>query len=152
MAGSPIGVNISIDPTLAGLLLSGKAVLRTNGMPGTQYALVLGNPGGASLNWFAVFYGLDWIATVPPTVRLTTSAFGTENTGVVYGWIGAAHQLGASLAALIAGTLRTMMGDYRPSFWAIGLLCFLTGFVFLFFRGALETKSESVLELQPVGV
>src|SRR5262245_15281991 len=45
--------------------------------------------GGASLGVFAVFYGLDWIATVPPTVKLTTEAFGRENTGVVYGWIGA---------------------------------------------------------------
>src|SRR5688572_24901244 len=50
--------------------------------------------------WFAIFYGLDWIATVPPTVRLTTEAFGRENTGVIYGWIGASHQLGASFAAL----------------------------------------------------
>lgn len=97
--------------------------------------------GGEHLNWFAMFYGLDWIATVPPTVRLTANAFGRENTGVVYGWIGAAHQLGASLAALGAGTLRTVLGDYRPSFWGIGVLCFLTGFAFLFCRGALETKT-----------
>ena len=56
--------------------------------------------GASGLGLFAVFYGLDWIATVPPTVRLTGEAFGRENTGVVYGWIGASHQLGASLAAL----------------------------------------------------
>ena len=56
--------------------------------------------GGSHLNWFAMFYGLDWIATVPPTVRLTADAFGRENTGVIYGWIGASHQLGASVAAL----------------------------------------------------
>ena len=61
---------------------------------------------------FAVFYGLDWIATVPPTVRLTANTFGKENVGVVYGWIGAAHQLGASAAALTAGTMRTYLGDY----------------------------------------
>jgi predicted MFS family arabinose efflux permease len=97
--------------------------------------------GGANLNWFAVFYGLDWIATVPPTVRLTANAFGRQNTGVIYGWIGAAHQLGASLAALVAGTLRTVVGDYRPSFWSIGVLCFLTGFVFLFCRAALERSA-----------
>ena len=63
--------------------------------------------------WFAVFYGLDWIATVPPTVRLTSEAFGRENTGVVYGWIGASHQLGASMAAFGAGAIRTVVGDYR---------------------------------------
>jgi nitrate/nitrite transporter NarK len=72
---------------------------------------------------------------------LTANAFGRENTGVVYGWIGAAHQLGASLAALTAGTLRTVMGNYSPSFWGIGLLCFLTGFVFLFCRSALERSA-----------
>ena len=68
---------------------------------------------------FAVFYGLDWIATVPPTVRLTSQAFGRENTGVVYGWIGASHQLGASLAAFGAGAIRTTLGDYRLAFWLL---------------------------------
>jgi sugar phosphate permease len=75
------------------------------------------------LSGFAVFYGLDWIATVPPTVRLTADAFGQENVGVVYGWIGASHQLGASLAALTAGVIRTSLGDYRVAFWVSGGLC-----------------------------
>jgi sugar phosphate permease len=101
--------------------------------------------GGSHLNWFAVFYGLDWIATVPPTVRLTSDAFGKENTGVIYGWIGACHQIGASAAAFGAGTVRTVAGDYRPSFWAIGALCFATGFVFLFCRSALAESRESQL-------
>ncbi len=96
--------------------------------------------GGSNLNWFAMFYGLDWIATVPPTVRLTSHTFGKENTGVIYGWIGACHQLGASAAALAAGTARTALGDYHASFWVIGGICFLTGFAFLFFRGALEKR------------
>jgi sugar phosphate permease len=74
---------------------------------------------------FAVFYGLDWIATVPPTVRLVTDAFGKENAGVVYGWIGASHQLGASLAAAGAGAIRTYLGDYRDAFWISGALCLL---------------------------
>ena len=69
--------------------------------------------GAGGLGMFAVFYGLDWIATVPPTVRLTSEAFGRENTGVVYGWIGASHQLGASMAAFGAGAIRTVVGDYR---------------------------------------
>ena len=98
--------------------------------------------GGANLNWFALFYGLDWIATVPPTVRLTSDTFGTENTGVIYGWIGACHQLGASGAALAAGTVRTALGDYSPAFWAVGGICFLTGFAFLFFKEALEKKPQ----------
>ena len=77
------------------------------------------------LSLFAVFYGLDWVATVPPTVRLTANTFGKENVGVVYGWIGASHQLGASLAALTAGTIRTYLGDYRDAFWLSGGLCLL---------------------------
>ena len=77
------------------------------------------------LTGFAVFYGLDWIATVPPTVRLTADTFGRENVGVVYGWIGASHQLGASLAALGAGVIRTSLGDYGTAFWISGSLCLL---------------------------
>jgi len=71
---------------------------------------------GSGLAWFAVFYGLDWIATVPPTVRLTSEAFGRENTGVVYGWISASHQLGASVAAFGAGAIRSTLGDYLLAF------------------------------------
>ncbi len=87
--------------------------------------------GAHGLAWFAVFYGLDWIATVPPTVRLTGEAFGRENTGVVYGWIGASHQIGASLAAFGAGTIRTVLGDYQLAFWIAGCLCVLAGLSFL---------------------
>jgi sugar phosphate permease len=87
--------------------------------------------GGNALAWFAIFYGLDWIATVPPTVRLTADCFGRENTGVVYGWIGAAHQLGASLAAMGAGAIRTEYGAYQGAFWISGALCFSTAWVFL---------------------
>src|SRR5262249_61445035 len=81
--------------------------------------------------WFAIFAGLDWVATVPPTVRLTAESFGRENTGVVYGWIGASHQLGASLAAFGAGAIRSSLGDYRTAFWIAGGLCVLAGFSLL---------------------
>ena len=87
--------------------------------------------GGAGLGVFAVFYGLDWIATVPPTVKLTTEAFGRENTGVIYGWIGASHQLGASMAAFGAGAIRTELGDYRAAFMIAGVLCLIAGSSFL---------------------
>jgi sugar phosphate permease len=90
--------------------------------------------GASSLIIFAVFYGLDWIATVPPTVRLTTEAFGRENTGVIYGWIGASHQIGASFAAFGAGTIRTMLGDYQVAFWTAGVLCVIAGMSFLTVR------------------
>jgi sugar phosphate permease len=100
--------------------------------------------GANSLNWFAVFYGLDWIATVPPTVRLTADVFGRENSGVIYGWIGAAHQLGASLAALGAGTIRTELGDYRTAFWGAGILCFLAALAFVLGNRALTARSPTL--------
>ncbi len=88
-------------------LLFGYYTLRGLSLLYLPFALQQGLDG---LGWFAVFYGLDWIATVPPTVRLTGEAFGRENTGVIYGWIGASHQLGASLAAFGAGAIRTELG------------------------------------------
>jgi len=104
--------------------------------------------GQNELNWFAIFYGLDWVATVPPTIRLATDAFGRENAGVIYGWIGASHQLGAALAAFGAGSIRTAFGDYRGAFWISGTICFLTGFAFLFARKALSTRLP-IMEAQP---
>jgi len=74
---------------------------------------------------FAVWYGLDWIATVPPTLRLATDAFGPERAPVVFGWIGAGHQVGAALTAFSAGWIRTALGDYRLAFWGSGGLCLL---------------------------
>lgn len=72
---------------------------------------------------FALFYGLDWIATVPPTVRLAERAFGRENAALMYGWIAAAHQIGASFAAGLAGYVRTSTGSYTSAFLAAGGLC-----------------------------
>jgi len=73
---------------------------------------------------FAVFYGLDWIATVPPTAKLTTEAFGKERAGMVFGWIVVSHQLGASTAAYFSGVLRDWFGDYIMAFVLAGFLCF----------------------------
>jgi sugar phosphate permease len=74
---------------------------------------------------FAVFYGLDWVATVPPTVRLAADAFGKQNVGIMFGWIFTAHQLGAATAALGAGVLRTWLGTYQTGFMSAGLLCLI---------------------------
>lgn len=80
--------------------------------------------GPDAARWaFALFYGLDWIATVPPTARLTSNAFGAARTGVMFGWIAAAHQLGAAAAAYGAGLTRTWTGDYQGAFWTSGALC-----------------------------
>jgi predicted MFS family arabinose efflux permease len=75
------------------------------------------------LGVFAVFYGLDWIATVPPTVRLTGEVFGREKATIVFGWVVAAHQVGAAFAAFAAGAIRTQFGSYAPAFIAAGALC-----------------------------
>ena len=75
------------------------------------------------LSLFAVFYGLDWIATVPPTVRLTAARFGRERANLVFGWVFAGHQLGAATIAYGAGLSRTELATYLPAFFAAGALC-----------------------------
>ena len=75
------------------------------------------------LSAFAVFYGLDWIATVPPTVKLAAYAYGKERAGLVFGWIFAAHQLGAAAAAYGAGLTRTLFMTYSPALFAAGVAC-----------------------------
>jgi sugar phosphate permease len=79
----------------------------------------------AALVAFAVFYGMDWVATVPPTVALTADRFGTERTGVVFAWIFASHQLGAAFAAWAAGATRGWFGSYTFAFVSAGALCLL---------------------------
>ena len=86
---------------------------------------------GAALWVFAVFYGLDWIATVPPTVKLATDAFGTARAPVMFGWIAAGHQVGAAATALTAGWVRTTMGDYQMAFWGSGALCLIAALLAL---------------------
>jgi sugar phosphate permease len=76
------------------------------------------------LSLFSIFYGLDWIATVPPTVRLAANCFGKEKAGLYYGWIFASHQLGSAAAAYFGGVLRTDLGSYLETFMLSGTLCF----------------------------
>jgi MFS family permease len=77
------------------------------------------------LSLFAMFYGLDWIATVPPTVRLVATTFGKEKAGMIFGWIFAGHQLGAAVAAWGAGRTRTLLLTYNPALFAAGAACLL---------------------------
>lgn len=70
---------------------------------------------------FAVIYGLDWFATVPPTIALTADTFGRQAVGRVYGWIFLSHQLGAALMASGAGAIRVWLGDYQFAFLAGGI-------------------------------
>jgi MFS family permease len=84
------------------------------------------------LSPFAVFYGLDWIATVPPTLKLAAEKFGPEKTPVIFGWIFCGHQLGAAVIAFIAGTIRTEWGSYLPAFLLAGSLCLVAALTALF--------------------
>jgi sugar phosphate permease len=77
------------------------------------------------LSIFAVFYGLDWIATVPPTVKIAADRFGREKAGLVFGWVFAGHQLGAATAAYGAGLSRTALESYLPAFFIAGAFCLL---------------------------
>ncbi len=86
------------------------------------------------LSLFAMFYGLDWIATVPPTVKLTAATFGPQRVGMVFGWIFAAHQLGAAVAAYGAGFIRTQMQSYSPAFFSAGVACILAALIVLMVR------------------
>lgn len=85
----------------------------------------------AGLGVFAVFYGLDWIATVPPTVKLTGEIFGREKASIVFGWVVACHQIGAAFATSAAGILRTVTGTYTLAFFSAGALCLIAALMVL---------------------
>ncbi len=74
---------------------------------------------------FAVIYGLDWFATVPPSMAITADTFGRENVGKVYGWIFMSHQFGAAIMASSAGALRTWLGDYQFAFLSGGVIAMI---------------------------
>jgi len=83
---------------------------------------------------FAVLFGLDYIATVPPTVALVADRFGQHNVGVVYGWVFASHMVGAAIAAWVAGIVRENVGDYAIAFVAAGWIAIVAGFAALAIR------------------
>ncbi|WP_444634281.1 MFS transporter [Cupriavidus oxalaticus] len=83
------------------------------------------------LSIFAMFYGLDWIATVPPTVKLAATTFGRERAPMVFGWIFAAHQIGAAVAAFGAGMTRTLLLTYTPALYAAGAACLVAALLAL---------------------
>lgn len=85
----------------------------------------------AGLAFFAILFGLDYIATVPPTVSLVADTFGRRNVGTVYGWVFCAHQVGAALAAWLGGVARQTAGDYGMAFWAAGVLAIAAGLMAL---------------------
>lgn len=78
-----------------------------------------------SLSIFSVLYGLDWIATIPPTLKLTNQVFGDRDAPIVFGWIAAGHQAGAASAALFAGLLRQIEGAYLQAFVIAGVMALI---------------------------
>ena len=87
-----------------------------------------------ALTLWAIFFGLDFVATVPPTVRLTSKYFGTVNGPVLFGWIFASHQFGSAIAAYGAGFTRDSLLSYVPAFLFAGLLCFVATLMILTFK------------------
>lgn len=92
---------------------------------------------------WAMFFGLDFIATVPPTVKLTSKYFGTINGPVLFGWIFAAHQMGSAIAASSAGWSRDTILTYMPSFVGAGLLSLLAVFLIIIFKKLDTSKMQS---------
>jgi predicted MFS family arabinose efflux permease len=80
---------------------------------------------------FVIFYGLDWVATVPPTIALSRMVLGPERGTIVYGWVFVAHQIGASVAALGAAILRVHFGDYAIAFYISAAMCLIAAFLVL---------------------
>jgi sugar phosphate permease len=94
---------------------------------------------------FAVIYGLDWFATVPPTIALTADTFGRRSVATIYGWVFLSHQIGAALAASGSGAIRVWLGDYQFAFLAGGLMAMVAATL------ALRIRSQpTVVPLRPV--
>lgn len=104
-----------------------------------------------SLTIFAIFYGLDWIATVPPTVRLANESFGPVDGTIVFGWILVAHQIGAAVAAYGAGVIREQVGTYMPAFVIAGAFGVAASLVFVagLRGGAVWSRTKPSLDTMP---
>jgi sugar phosphate permease len=101
-----------------------------------QFAMIL----------FIVFYGLDWVATVPPTVALSSDLFGRQQGPIIYGWVFSAHQIGAAVAATGAGLVRGATGDYLLAFLAAGLACLVAAVMSL----AIGRRPSVAPPVQPI--
>ncbi|HML11303.1 MAG TPA: MFS transporter [Stellaceae bacterium] len=96
------------------------------------------------LTLFSVFYGLDWIASVPPTVRLLSRTVGAKRTGIMVAWITVMHQVGGAGAAYLGGLLRIEYGSYLEAFMLSGLLCIVAAFMVLFIGAGRRDEPEGI--------
>jgi MFS family permease len=97
---------------------------------------------------FAILFGLDYIATVPPTVALVADRFGQHNVGIVYGWVFASHMIGAAIAAWVAGVVRDSVGDYAIAFVAAGWIAIIAGFAALGIRRTPATPAFATADVR----
>lgn len=95
-----------------------------------------------SLSMVVVFYGLDWFATVPPTVKITTRLYGAEKAPVMFGWLMCIHQIGGFAAAFVAGALRMELGTYLQAFMLSGLMC-MVGAIVVLMIGVRPTEAKA---------
>ncbi|MEU0255516.1 MFS transporter [Streptomyces sp. NPDC006184] len=95
--------------------------------------MLLGPAVHPPMLFFIVFYGLDWVATVPPTLALCRERFG-EDSAIVFGWVLASHQIGAALVAYLAGFAHDVLGSYDPVWYASGTLCAVAALMSLVIR------------------
>jgi sugar phosphate permease len=103
------------------------------------------------LTVFAMIYGLDWFATVPPAMAITADTFGRQNVGKVYGWIFMAHQVGAAIMASAAGAVRTYVGDYQPAFFAGGMIAIIAATLALNIKTSPREAAPPAASAQPAG-
>ena len=94
----------------------------------------------ASTLVFVIFYGLDWVATVPPTIMLCRAVLGPQRASVVYGWVFVGHQIGGAVAAFGAAILRVQIGDYAAAFYISGALCIVTSYFVLQIAKGVDDK------------
>jgi MFS family permease len=100
---------------------------------------------------FAVIYGLDWFATVPPSMAITADTFGKQNVGKVYGWIFLSHQIGAAIMASAAGAVRTHLGSYDIAFFAGGIIAMIAAICALNIKPKLKEAAPPPMGAQPAG-
>jgi predicted MFS family arabinose efflux permease len=132
-----------VDPRL--LLLAYYAL---RGMSLFLLPQLFGTDVQASMIAFIVFYGLDWVATVPPTLALCRQYFGAR-APVVFGWVFAAHQVGAALAAFGAGVVRDVTGSYDAAWYAAAALCLLAAALSISIRRR-PASPGTTLPVEPV--
>ena len=94
----------------------------------------------ASTLVFVIFYGLDWVATVPPTIMLCRAVLGPQRASVVYGWVFVGHQIGGATAAFGAAVLRVNLGDYAAAFYISGAMCIITSYFVLQIAKGVDDK------------